>query len=336
LPFGIALDTAYVGNVSRHLQDNRNLNYVPFGADFLPQNQDPTVTSSLPGNAALPINFLRPMLGFGNINLYESTATANYNALQFGVRRRTSKGLFVGVNYTWSKAMTTASSDTSFVRPDQYTRYADYGPASFDRRQVFAINAVYTLPTMQAGNILTHAVTNGWQLSGLGSISTGAPFTPGYSISGVGSQNITGSNTEGARIGIVAGCNPYSSNTDPWNRLNSACFTAPQPGSLGLESGQDFLYAPGSTNFDLSLLKQFSVKERAHFVFRVDAFNAFNHANFTGLNTTVNYSGTYPNNLTVANNPYNAAGVLVNQNGFGAVSAVGSPRILMMVVKVSF
>ena len=71
-------------------------------------------------------------------------------------------------------------------------------------------------------------------------------------------------------------------------------------------------------------------------MFRVDAFNAFNHANFTTLNTTLNFSGTYPNNLTVANNPYNAAGVLVNQNGFGTVNAVGSPRILMMVVKVAF
>jgi hypothetical protein len=86
----------------------------------------------------------------------------------------------------------------------------------------------------------------------------------------------------------------------------------------------------------MSLVKQFSVKERLRFQFRVDAFNVFNHANFTGLNTTVNYSGTYPSGLTVANNPYNSAGVLVNQNGFGTVSGVGSPRILMLVVRVTF
>src|SRR6185369_9894571 len=51
LPYGIVLDTAYVGALFRHLQDNRNLNYVPFGAAFQPQNQDPTITSSLPGGA---------------------------------------------------------------------------------------------------------------------------------------------------------------------------------------------------------------------------------------------------------------------------------------------
>ena len=44
----------------------------------------------------------------------------------------------------------------------------------------------------------------------------------------------------------------------------------------------------------------------------------------------------YPNNLTAANNPNNSAGALVNQNGFGTVNAVCSPRILMLVVRVTF
>ena len=36
LPGQFVLDTAYVGSLFRHLQDNRNLNPVPYGADFLP------------------------------------------------------------------------------------------------------------------------------------------------------------------------------------------------------------------------------------------------------------------------------------------------------------
>ena len=340
LPFGMMLDTAYVGNISRHLQDNRNLNYISFGADFAAKNQDPTLVATQPtallGNNALSTNFMRPIYGFGNINLYESQSTSNYNALQVSLNRRAAHGLFFGLAYTWSKALTTASSDSTFVRADQYERVANYGPASFDRRQVLAINYLYAFPNMHDGNRIVHAFTNGWQFSGVTQVSTGAPFTPGLSISGVGNQNITGSNTEGARIGIVSGCNPYTSTDNPWNRLNSACFTAPQPGSLGLESGSNFLYQPGLVNYDMSLVKQFTVQERLRFQFRVDAFNIFNHANFTNLNTTVNYSGSYPNNLTVANNPYNSAGVLVNQNGFGTVSGVGSPRILMLVVRVTF
>ena len=349
LPWNMMLDTAYVGGLGRHLQDNRNLNPVPYGADFLPQNQDPTLVRANPnallGNNALSSNFLRPLTGYGTVALYESAATSNYNALQVSLNKRATTGLFFGASYTWSKALTTATSDSTYVA-DALTKAADYGPASFDRRQVLAINYVYNTPNQKWGNRVTQAITNGWQISGVTQLSTGAPFTPGFSISGVSSQNITGNPAngtyEGARLGVVPGCNPYTNSSNPWDRLNIACFTAPQPGSLGLESGIDSLYQPGLINFDMALQKQFAVKERLRFQFRVDAFNVFNHANFTNLNTTLNFTGSYPGGLTVANNPYNAAGQLVNQNGFGAVTTngvgavFGAPRILQMLVRVQF
>lgn len=358
LPWNMVLDTAYVGGQSRHLQDNRNLNPVPYGAAFLPQNQDPTLTttsSTVLGSNALPPNFLRPIRGFGQIQLYESAATSNYNSLQVSVNRRAANGLFVGVAYTYSKTLTNATSDTAQVRADGLTRAADYGPANFDRRHVFAANYVYTLPTFKSGNRFTRAVLNGWQYSGVVAAATGAPFTPGLSLSGVSSQNTTGNSVangtyEGARVGYIYGCNPYTGSSNPWNRLNSACFVAPQPGSLGLESGLNWLYYPGYIDFDMSLQKEFAVKERLHFQFRVDAFNVFNHPNFIYLNNTLNFSGTYPNGETVSNNPYDASGRLVNQNGFGAVAApsgtsntngagnpsVANPRILQLVVRVQF
>ncbi len=348
LPWSMMLDTAYVGGLGRHLQDNRNLNPVPYGADFLPQNQDTTLattSSTILGSNALQTNFLRQLRGFGQINLYESAATSNYNSLQIGVHRRAARGLFFGGTYTWSKALTTATSDTAFVRADNLTKRADYGPASFDRRQAAAINYVYNLPDVSVGNRITRAVTNGWQYSGIMSLGTGAPFTPGFSISGISSQNITGNvvanaTSEGARIGYVQGCNPYTGSSNPWNRLNSACFFAPQPGSIGLESGLDWLYQPGYIEFDMSLQKQFAIREKVHLQFRVDAFNVFNHPNFIALNTTVNYTGSYPNGESVANNPYNAAGQLVNQNGFGTVAATSTPaanpRILQTVIRIQF
>ena len=68
LPWSMMLDTAYVGSLARHLQDNRNLNPVPYGAMFLPQNQDPQKVATTPnvllGNNALPADFLRPYLGY--------------------------------------------------------------------------------------------------------------------------------------------------------------------------------------------------------------------------------------------------------------------------------
>jgi hypothetical protein len=224
--------------------------------------------------------------------------------------------VFFEAAYTWSKVLTTPTTDTTYVLADNFTRAADDGPANFGRRQILAFNYVVSPPNMTSGNRFTRALLNGWQLSGVTQMSTGGPLTPTFTISVVSSQNITGNVVagnpapgaaayvyEGARIGYVSGSDPYTHSNDPWNRLNSACFTAPQPGSMGLESGVNWLYAPGLVNFDMALQKQFTVKERLRLQFRFDAFNGFNHANFPTLNTTLNFSGTYPNNLTVGNNP---------------------------------
>jgi hypothetical protein len=357
LPENLMLDVAYVGSQSRHLQNNRNLNFNAFGQCFLPQNQDPQRVAANPtallGSNCKDANFLKPYQGYSNINLYESQSTSNYNALQVQVQRRASKGLFIGGSYTWSKAMATAQSggtnDNAFVRPDQFNRMANYGPASFDRRHVLAINYVYNTPTIRRGNFATQLITNGWQISGVTQALTGSPFTPGFSISGAGNQNITGSNTEGARIGVVAGCDPYTHSSDPFNRLNAACFFAPSPGSVGLESGINYLYNPGVINFDIAAQKEFSFKEgRLKFQFRVDAFNAFNHTNFTGYNGTLNFNA-YPNTNGIVNglptlvsnalgrNPNGA----FNVTGFGTVTqtgpgALGYSRILQTLIRVTF
>ena len=333
LPGQFMLDTAYVGSLSRHLQDNRNLNGVPYGADFLPQNQDPTLSSSaVLGSSAMPINFLRPYRGYGDINLYESAATSNFNSLQFSLNRRFSTGLFLGVAYTWSRAMTTASADGSSFRIDQYSRLADYAPATFDRRQNFVANFVYAIPRMFQHSRFAHAVVDGWQVSGVVRMVTGDPFTPGFSIGGVGSAQLTGSNTEGARIALIG--NPFTGSSDPYNRINAAAFAAPMPGSLGLESGLDFLTNPGIQNVDLSLEKNFAVKEKLHVQLRLDAFNAPNHTQFSGINSTLNFQSL--TNPVPTNLPYNAAGQLVNANGFGTVNAARDPRIVQTVIRVQF
>ena len=360
LPWNMALDVGYVGTQARHLQDNRNINYNAFGQCFAPQNQDPQRLASNPnallGNNCLDANFLKPYPGYGSINLYESQATSNYNALQVQLQRRATKGLFLGLAYTWSKALATvqsgqpnqAANDNAFVRPDQYNRLANYGPQSFDRRQVLAINYVYSPPKLKYGNPFTRLITDGWRISGVTEAMTGVPFNPTFTIQGAGNQNITGSNTEPARIGVVAACDPYTHLSDPFNRLNAACFVPPSPGSIGLESGVNYLYGPGLLNFDIAVQKEFSVKERVRFQFRVDAFNAFNHANFTGYNAALSY-GTYTTaNGVVTGLPSLTSSALgrnpngqFNLTGFGTVTqpnpgALGYARILQTLIRVQF
>ena len=375
LPWSTILDVAYVGSASRHQQDNRNLNWSPFGTTFTAAATDPTAgtgcigcsaalgTGRPLGSNALPQNFMSPIQGYGNINLYESAATANYNALQVQVQRRAAKGLFLGVSYTWSKAMATALSggtnDNSFVRPDQYNRLANYSPASFDRQQVLVVNYVYRLPGAPFGNAWTKLITDGWQISGVTMAQTGAPFTPGVSVQNSSNQTVTGSYTEGWRPALVAGCNPYTGSGNWNNYLNPACFVPAQVGSKGLESGINYLRAPGGLNFDMALEKEFAViKEgKVRFQFRADAFNVFNHTIFTGVNSTLAFTAFPANSSGVITGPpagYTSTALAVNNpaqgcsgtsctqiGGFGSLTqsgpgAFGYSRILQLMVRVTF
>src|SRR5262249_15668177 len=156
-----------------------------------------------------------------------------------------------------------------------------------------------------------------------------------FTIGGAGNAQLTGSFTEGARIALIG--NPNTGSDDPYNRLNAAAFAAPKPGSLGLESPVRYVYNPGINNWDTSLQKTFSVKERLNFQLRVEAFNTFNHTQFAALNNTLNFqslSNPVPTNL-----PYDSSGKLVNANGFGTIASnngVRDPRILQTALRITF
>ncbi|MGH9581879.1 MAG: hypothetical protein ACRD4O_02945, partial [Bryobacteraceae bacterium] len=83
-----------------------------------------------------------------------------------------------------------------------------------------------------------------------------------------------------------------------------------------------------------SLDKRISITERASLELRVDAFNVFNHAQFNGLETTINFTSLTDG--TPTNLPYNSQGHLTNLFGFGSVSGVYAPRILQVMARFSF
>src|SRR5580765_1969629 len=100
----VILDVAYVGSSSTDLLRQVQINAVPFGATFLPQNQDPTrVPSSVPGANALPNDFLRPYRGYGDIRMWDYSGYADYKALQTSATRRFDRGFMVSGFWVWSK-----------------------------------------------------------------------------------------------------------------------------------------------------------------------------------------------------------------------------------------
>ena len=122
---------------------------------------------------------------------------------------------------------------------------------------------------------------------------------------------------------------------DPYGQIaNASCFAPPQQGSNGLESARRFMHGPWTNNLDLSISKSFVIHKDVRLEVRLDAFNALNHTQFTGVNNTVNFAGL--NDPTVTNLPYDANGNLVNINGFGTINGVSVPRTLQLVTRLTF
>ncbi len=333
----LIFDLAYVGSESRELIRPEQINAVPRGATFLPENQDPTrAASATPGAAALPSDLLRPYRGYGNIAMIDYTGYSNYHALQTGVSRRFDNGLMLSSFYVWSKALGINSTDFAAGSPnlsEAETKRLDYSYVDFDRPHNFVVNFIYQVRQLTANRALG-LLANDWQLSGIYRWTSGRPYGVGYSIPGIGQANLTGNDgNPGARVALL--CDPGRGwSGDPYRQLDPSCFAPPQPGSDGAESARFFVRTPPINNLDLSLAKSFAGPSRLRFEVRLDAFNALNHTQFTGVNATANFASL--TDRTITNLPYDASGDLVRPNGFGAINGVAAPRTLQLVTRVTF
>ncbi|PYQ55404.1 MAG: hypothetical protein DMF78_02155 [Acidobacteria bacterium] len=310
-------DLAYIGSKSTDLLRQSQINAVPRGAKFLPQNQDPTrAPSATPGATALPDDLLRPYPGYGGIRMWDYSGYGNYHALQTGITRRFDKGFMFSAFYVWSKALTINNDDFTAGLPnatkDEIKRL-DYSYASYDRPHNFVVNFIYQTP----------------------------PYRVTFSIPGIGNANLIGNDgNPGARV--VVTCNPGKGwSNDPYKQIDHPeCFAPPQPGSDGSESARYFLRNPPINNLDLSLAKKFIVGKGIGLEVRLDAFNALNHTQFiassSGLNGASSVSFRSLTDPTITNLPTDANGNFVRNNGFGAIQGVAAPRQLQLVTRLTF
>jgi hypothetical protein len=331
----ITLDIAYVGSKNENLIEQEQINALPLGTLFKPENQDPTRTpSTTPGATALPTDLLRRYAGYGGIRWWDATGYSNYHALQTSINRRFDNGLMFSVFYVWSKALGVSSTDWGTRIPystDEENRRVNYSYVDYDRPHNFVLNFVYQTPKVASGAL--GLLANDWQLSGVFRYTSGRPYGIGWSIPGIGSNNLTGGTDVGARV--VVTCDPGGgSSGDPYRQIDISCFAPPQVGSKGDESARFFLNAPPINNLDLSISKTFAMKKGIRLEVRLDAFNALNHTQFTGVNSTVNFTSL--TNPTITNPVYDSSGAFVRNNGFGSINGVAPPRSLQLVTRLTF
>jgi hypothetical protein len=329
-------DLAYVGSKNSNELRQVQINAVPRGARYLPQNQDPTLApSSVPGANALPNDLLRPYPGYGNIRMWDYSGFSNYHALQTGITRRFEKGVMFSAFYVWSKSLTIANDDFSAGLPnasEEEIKRVDYSYSNFDRPHNFVLNFIYQTPKVASGAL--GAVANDWQISGIYRWTSGRPYTVNYSIPGIGAANLVG-NDGNPNARVVLTCDPGKGwSGDPYRQINTACFAPPQPGSDGAESARFFLWNPPINNLDLSIAKAIPVGKQVRMEVRLDMFNALNHTQFINVNSTVNFASL--TDRTITNLPHDANGNLVRNNGFGSVNQVAPGRTIQLVTRLTF
>jgi hypothetical protein len=311
---GVLIDTAYVGSQSRHLQVSQNINPIPMFGRFDPQNADPTQAGK-----PLPDNFFRPYRGYGDLTFTGWNGTSNYNSLQISVSRRYARGFQFGVAYTFSKALGAGSADGEAMSPYFSPRSRNYGPLNFDRTHNLVINYIYDFPKLSRDLSWrpAHWVADNWQLSGITSFISGAPFTPSFSTTD--GADITGS-TEGPRITVVGDPSLDKDQRNFYHNFNTAAFARTPRGSFG-NGGLNYMRGPGTNNWDVALAKRFPLFSEARFIqFRFEAFNAWNHTQFASYFTGAKFD---------------PSGAQIDPN-FGAYASTRSPRVIQLSLRVMF
>jgi hypothetical protein len=222
---------------------------------------------------------IQPLNNVSNMVQCDPRNQSTYHSGQLKVTQRFSGGLQFLLSYTYGKSLdyggSAASGGGAVGNPQTVTNLAaGHGPSGFDVRHRAVISGVWEMPWgpgrrwMNDSGVLG-AVVGGWQLSGIGTMTTGRPFTV-FMQNGVNN----GATSWPDRIGSGELDHPT---VDLW--YNPADFKAPAANTYG-NTGRGILYAPGHVNVDTSLSKRFTLAGRSNFEFRWDAFNLFNHPGF--------------------------------------------------------
>lgn len=289
------LEFGYAGSRSTY-----GINQLQANPAILTADQIATVRS-MGSAAAIPSTQDRRLFPqFGSRVLIGTSAQSTYHSGFVSLTKRLANGLQLTSAYTFSKNM--SNNDESLgvgaittgspqVPQDFFNIQAEKGPSAFDRTHRLVVSGIYEVPWFKssfANNIVVRSLFSRWQLSGTFAAQSGQPFTI---LTGV---DTNGNGAGGDRAFVNPNGtfmpDPVTGNlrsfTDP---LLTGLYYIPYVGPNGLplanslgngNLGRNSLRGPGSTNFDMGLIKHIKILEGKELLLRADAFNIFNQKNF--------------------------------------------------------
>jgi hypothetical protein len=261
------------------------------------------------------VNGTRGPLGsnFGSNALQSTIGHANYNALELSAHH-TSGRLEFAAAYTYDKSLDQSSNIGEEVNP--FNPALSYALSSFDVKHNIVVSYEYQLPFDQF--IKSNRLTQGWSSSGISHFASGFPITMinngdnsliGTNPNGINNSSIDEPDYDGGSLHLNH--NPRSAGN---NYFDTTAFSMNALGTPGTAKRR-FFYGPGTQNYDMAIAKKLSLTESKSFLFRVEAFNVFNHTQFNG-------PGSVDGNI--------------GSSSFGSAISAAPPRILQGAAKFNF
>jgi hypothetical protein len=239
-----------------------------------------------------------------------------YHALALTLTQHLWRGLTVNSNYTFSKALDDASNpgadnaEPNFPQ-DPANLAAEKGLSDFDHRNRFVTSFLYLIPLLKHSDGWVHTAFGEWQVGGIWTLQSGAPFT--VNLSTDVANNGEPLSAPSQRPNLT--CNPNSGPKTTLEWFNTSCFATPAQFTYG-NAGRDIVTGPGLDDFDFTLQKQFPIRERANLQFRLDVFDFFNHPNL--------------------NAPIGAGRTFSTASSFGEITSANDPRDMQFSLRLAF
>jgi hypothetical protein len=282
LPGSLLLEIAYVGSNSFKQNRERQLN---------PAILTPTASAD-------DVQDRRLFPTLGSIPSQESSGRARYDAGQFRLTRRFTKGFDFGVSYVFQKALDNVSSTYFDLTPGP----TGWARSDYDRTHNFVVNYTYDLPRTRLRGLLGQIV-NDWRLGGLTQIRSGQPLAiyqeldptlSGYDFFPGGAPDLVGQyrrfDPRMLQTIVVNGV-PTTGNFffDP----NAFRPVIPEDSAHARQGnlGRNIFDGPGINQWDLSIIKRIALFESQRLEVRADVRNLFNQALFDVPNTVVDAPG---------------------------------------------
>ncbi|HLJ15807.1 MAG TPA: hypothetical protein VKV15_15010, partial [Bryobacteraceae bacterium] len=246
-------------------------------------------TGSLAGPTVPESQLLKPYPQFtGVTRAAPAFGNSHYEAGQFQLEKRTSKGVTALISYTVAKNISDLNN-----ADNAYNRQNERALASFDVPQRLSIAAAWDLPFGRGRRFGTNMpraldlVAGGWLLSTFQIFQGGFPLAFGLAKSTAGANsgrpNAVGNPAQGISGPIVDRLAHY---------FNTSAFAQPADFTYGDVSPYiGTVRSPGMNNIDATLSKDFAITEKLKVEFRASMFNAVNHPVFSAPSTTFGNAG---------------------------------------------